>query len=954
VSHDARCSCGCCSGLSAQTPAMIRNRSGLRGIPYRVGTHSGFRASMLARLSSADYPALAELRTRDNDDPTIALLDGFAVMADVLTFYQERIANECYLRSATEAGSLAELSRLIGYRPKPGVAAAAYLAFRLQETPGAPAQAAAPVTVPIGTKVQSVPGPDEKPQTFETVESVSARVEWNAIPAQTLDEQDIRLGLNELYLDGIATPLQPGDVLLLVGAERLRYHGSERWDARVVRTVEHDQKADRTRLVWEPPLGHGHPQVEPADPPVEAFVLRQRAALFGHNAPDPRLFTATGTQLGKLTEGENDDDGRKWAKFKLDFDKKLVDLDADYPKVVPKGWLVLVKARSTGAPPSSAKPMKSTLGGYAELYQAEDVSHLPRSDFALSTDITRVTVDTKEHLDIYDLRKTLVLAQSERLAIAKRPMAYPVYGTKLALDRREPDLAKGQAVAVSGRRQRLRIVAGAKGLKFNRDVLGPVDVVGGDSFIIVDVPLKVDVGRNLVALAPEELWAAFNPPPTEQSDGTLGPGPATTIQWRLQDRDGSLGTMEGTTIQVALQPATADDATLSEIALIANADSDGRDRTALTFSQKLANCYDRPTVTVNANVALATHGETVEEVLGNGDATARDQVFTLKQLPLTWISASTPSGRASTLVIRVNGLQWKEEPTLFEHEAADRAFATRRSDDGVTTVQFGDGVEGARLPTGSQNLRAKYRKGIGLAGNVAAGKLTTLLSRPLGVQEVNNPVAASGGEDPESRDDIRRNAPLGVLTLDRAVSLLDYENFARAFAGIAKAQAVWIPHGSTRGIFLTIAGYDGTSLPPENEHRRNLAKALRNHGDQLLPLRIETFRPVTFRLTGSVKVADDAAVETVLTACRTALRTAFSFAARDFGQIVSEDEVLAVLQNVPSVVAADLDKLYLTGKPRTLEPRLPAELPDPSSVGGVAAAQILTLDPGPIELGVMA
>ena len=50
----------------------------------------------------------------------------------------------------------------------------------MDDTPGAPLE----TTVDIGTKVQSVPGPDEKPQTFETVEKITARVEWNAIKPQ--------------------------------------------------------------------------------------------------------------------------------------------------------------------------------------------------------------------------------------------------------------------------------------------------------------------------------------------------------------------------------------------------------------------------------------------------------------------------------------------------------------------------------------------------------------------------------------------------------------------------------------------------------------------------------------------------------------------------------------------------------------------------------------------------
>src|SRR5688572_29883 len=93
---------GCCAGITAATPAGRFNRPGLPAIAYRVGAFADFRASLLARLSSTDFPALAGLGTRQADDWTVGACDAFAVLADVLTFYQERLANEAFLRTATE------------------------------------------------------------------------------------------------------------------------------------------------------------------------------------------------------------------------------------------------------------------------------------------------------------------------------------------------------------------------------------------------------------------------------------------------------------------------------------------------------------------------------------------------------------------------------------------------------------------------------------------------------------------------------------------------------------------------------------------------------------------------------------------------------------------------------------------------------------------------------------
>src|SRR5262249_13589115 len=133
--------CGCCEGIQPITPVTIVNRPGLDALAYRVGTYATFLATMEARLTTlalhiplgelgADRRTktvtirpLANLTTRRPSDPAIALLASWATVADVLTFYQERIANEGFLRTATERRSILELARLIGYTLRPGVAA---------------------------------------------------------------------------------------------------------------------------------------------------------------------------------------------------------------------------------------------------------------------------------------------------------------------------------------------------------------------------------------------------------------------------------------------------------------------------------------------------------------------------------------------------------------------------------------------------------------------------------------------------------------------------------------------------------------------------------------------------------------------------------------------------------------------------------------------------------------
>ena len=94
-------------------------------------------------------------------------------------------------------------------------------------------------------------------------------------------------------------------------------------------------------------------------------------------------------------------------------------------------------------------------------------------------------------------------------------------------------------------------------------------------------------------------------------------------------------------------------------------------------------------------------------------------------------------------------------------------------------------------------MKAKYRSGIGRPGNVKAEQISLLVMRPLGVKAVINPLAASGGADREEIDQARTNAPLAVTAFDRLVSVQDFEDFARTFAGIGKASAVALPKGAT-------------------------------------------------------------------------------------------------------------------------------------------------------------
>lgn len=920
--------CGCCAGAAVSIPAAKANPPGQPALSYRAGTHAMFLESLIARLSSRDYPALARLTTRLQperadrlvvpEDWTLGLLDAFAVLADVITFYQERIANEAFLRTAVEASSVRELARLVGYELAPGVAASTSLAFTLAvpRVPGAPLPL--PVTIPPGTRVQSVPGPDEAPQPFETVAEIVARAEWNELQPELFRREPVTIGQTSLWLAGVATQLQQGDTLLLVGAEREATSSGDAWEVRQLEAVEVDPARNVTRVRWSAGLSKFAASDAANAQAVRCYALRQRAALFGHNAPDPTLITLPAEHKGALvtkTEGK----ALVWVGFEIG-SVSAVDLDAVYPKVVRGSWVVF-----------------RTVGSEVEtvLSRADAVEQMSIAQFGIAAKVTRLGV--ADAISGLDRRSSVVFVQSELLDLTARPLSFPVFGARFALSRPDRWLRPGQSVAVSGKRARVVVTASTHAVSFLDDL--DRRAVPGETFIVLEPPRAAS--GTLEAITPEDF--------------DNGSDLKADLQWKLLDRDGTTIQVEAGPSALQFVPAQPEDETVRELARIAEGPQaivHTPNVSTLTLTRALARCYDRSSVRVNANVAPATHGETVAEVVGSGDAASANQRFSLRQAPLTYVAAAGTRGRKATLELRVNELRWQEVPTLFGCGPTDRVYALRQIAAGQTVVQFGNGVEGARLPTGSNNLRASYRRGIGTAGDVRAGTLTTLISRPLGVEAVVNPEAAGGAEDPESLRDARRNAPSRMLTLDRAVSVIDYADFARAFAGITKAVASWNDGARTRGIYVTVAAVGRTELSADTAPLTVLADALRRYGDRLLSVTVRSFKSAKFRLKAGIQVADGYEPTQVVADVTTAVRDAFGFASRDFGQAVTIDEVMSVVHRVEGVSGVDVDRFHRADVEQGAQPA-PRIFPLPSRVdldGTMTPAELLTLDDDTLEL----
>jgi len=319
--------------------------------------------------------------------------------------------------------------------------------------------------------------------------------------------------------------------------------------------------------------------------------------------------------------------------------------------------------------------------------------------------------------------------------------------------------------------------------------------------------------------------------------------------------------------------------------------------------------YRLETVRLYGNLAPATHGETVrDEVIGSGDASRVFQSFQLAKAPLTYVARpGALQGVAAELEVRVDGVLWHEVPSFYGSGPDDRVYTVRIDAEGETTIRFGDGATGARLPTGRNNVLATYRYGIGRAGNVAAGAVRTLLDRPVGLRAAHNTAPTGIGVDREPPELTRANIPNTVRTFGRIVSLRDFEDAAREAAAVAKARATWEWDGEVQAAHLTVAGEGGAAIV--GEALEGLVADLDARRDPNRRLVVRPHVPVPVEVEAVVRVHPDYLARDVVPAARAALGAYLSFENLQFGQAVHLSDVYRMLQEVEGVLSADVDVL---------------------------------------------
>lgn len=846
---------GCCSQgpQPSAGPLLIYNAPGLSAIQYRIGTFASFRRAMLDRVAAPELLAgesvpnpFANWHEGIDGDYQTMFIELWAYLADILTFYQERIANEAFITTATQRDSLLRLVSLIDYHPSPGAGASGLVVFTVEKNKV--------LTVPAGFRVGSRALPAKPAVVFETASAITALGNNSAIPLA--DTSPAIPFPQSIVLQGVNNRLAVGDYILAVDQALISNPGP--YLLRVI-ALSPDKHANTTKVQWQE-LGGTYTQ---ASNQVIVYALRVTAGPFGDTAPawstlSPTL-TNTDCQHPNAPYPNNWDSNsistsststsppcppsstspsslNPWFYIPApgDPDKTLF-LDGVYNDAKNPDWAVLLTGGSTGD------------AATAQILDIVDSRQSGKTAYTITSKVTRLTFKESVLPLVFPLRDTVILTGSELLKLQNDfPLPDPVTGNTLILAGLHPELQDGQKVMLRG------------------NLFGSV----------LDQPTTTPVSES----------------------GTLDGPP-------LVDATNNITTVK--------------------------------------LKEPLVNQYARASCVLAANVVEATQGQTIkDEVLGSSDGTAF-QSYGLKQKPLTYLPSTDPESVAavqSTLLVTVNGVAWDEQATLAGSAPHGQDFTTALDDSGQTTVIFGDGVNGARPPSGTSNIRARYRKGLGASGNLAADSIQQLIDSIAGLQKVTNPTPSTGGGDPESVAQIREKAPVSLQTFGRAVSAADYAALALSYPGIAKARATYVVNDAVTSqpvphpfVQLTAANVDHAPFQG-TVFASKLRRFLDNHRDPNVVLRILDYSPVYIEVALEIDIDDHFPHQGTLAAVQATLNPGsnpdgsagyFAFERLQFGQGIYLSALYAVVQAVPGVKDGTITTLRRIG-PRIADPSSPA------------------------------
>lgn len=280
-----------------------------------------------------------------------------------------------------------------------------------------------------------------------------------------------------------------------------------------------------------------------------------------------------------------------------------------------------------------------------------------------------------------------------------------------------------------------------------------------------------------------------------------------------------------------------------------------------------------PTMTGEVEV---TQGETVVEVVALSDGTV-NQSYALFR----------PGVFYQSVLIDVDPgdgfARWTEVSDLAVVSPGDWVYAVKIDVDGIARVYFGDGATG-KVPTPGSVIRATYRIGVGASGNVPAGAINQLYDSVEGLVGVTNVAAATGGEDAESLETIRKSAPKSLTAMNRAVTAADYAALVRNVGGVEKSNATAEIYTN---VSLYIAPTSGVGQLMQDDLKTRIQEYFltRKMVNTTITLIDATYIGINIAI--DLQVLDNHYRETVKLAVENAISEVLSFSQRDFAEKVT-------------------------------------------------------------------
>lgn len=209
-------------------------------------------------------------------------------------------------------------------------------------------------------------------------------------------------------------------------------------------------------------------------------------------------------------------------------------------------------------------------------------------------------------------------------------------------------------------------------------------------------------------------------------------------------------------------------------------------------------------------------------------ATAAMQFDQQNALPKITLNSSIRT--ENTNIIDPTPMLWNPQQDLLGSNATDAHFVVESEADGATSLRFGDGQHGLR-PDPRTSFLATYRVGNGAAGNIGRDSLYHLVSSdprlPEAVSAISNPLPAQGGTDPESIEDIRKNAAGTFNLAERGITPQDYIDIATRDPQVHRANAILRWTGSWYTLFLVVERVKG--LPVDDTFKSKIRQSLEQY-----------------------------------------------------------------------------------------------------------------------------